>query len=169
MPSRARDVVLISGIVATIQIIARSDGNDELIFRVAQQNRLFLMKNINQQIYETLGDGYFLYDLNIREGSVHFWIMIGTRAAQVLNAFSRYDALLKSFDRLKDQIRETVQGFLSDDPQNRVTARLSGTGAEPYVQAVWLPGESINAAAERFGAQHSAGDKASGDRRKVPQ
>jgi hypothetical protein len=149
MPSQDRDVVLISGIVATIQVIARTSSNDELLYRRALDSRLVLEKEINDAIRETLGEGFFVYDLNIRQGSIHFWVVIGA-VGMVLSGFSRYDALVKSFEKAKDQVRGIVRRLLSEGQPNRVTAALSGEDVDPDVQAVWTPGESLTAAADRF-------------------
>jgi len=133
----------------------RSDGDDERLYGIAQENRLILTREIKQQIAELLGEEYFLFDLNIQQGSVEFWIMIGTRAVQLLNGFSRYDALLKSFDKLTDQIKKIVQRLFSDDIPNRAASRLLGAQVEPDAEAVWIPGESVIASAERYSAQRT--------------
>ena len=153
MPSRDREAVLISGIVATMQIIVRTGENDEALYRSAVGSRLVLEKDINEAIQETLGEGFFVYDLNIRQGSIHFWIAIGS-VGRILSGFSRYDAIVKSFERARDEIKNIVRRFFSEQP-NRVTARLSGTDLDPDVQAVWTPGESLIAAAERFSARNN--------------
>src|SRR6201999_4058331 len=101
----------------------------------AVESRLILEKNINDAIQGTLGEGFFVYDLNIRQGSIHFWIAIGS-VGMVLSGFSRYDAIVKSFERAREQIRSIVRRFFSEQP-NRVAARLSGADLDPDVQAVW--------------------------------
>jgi hypothetical protein len=156
MPSRDRDVVLISGIVATIRVVVRSGKDDERFYGLAEENRRRLAEQINQQIAETLGPGYLLFYFDIRQGSIEFWIEIGTRAAQILNGVSRYDALVKSIEKLTEQIKGIVRRLFLDDIPNSVSSRLLGAQIEPETDSVWTPGETIIAAAESFNTRRAA-------------
>ena len=59
MPSRERDVVLIAGVVATIQVVVRTGEQDEGLYRSAVVNRLVLQKDINGAVHATLGEGFY--------------------------------------------------------------------------------------------------------------
>jgi hypothetical protein len=156
MPSRDRDVVLISGIVATIRVVVRSGKDDERFYGIAEENKRRLAEQIIVQIDQTLGHEYSLIGFDIQQGSVEFWIMIGTRTAQLLNGFSRYDALLKSIEKLTEQIKTIVRRLFLDDIPNHVTSTLLGAQIEPDTEATWTPGETVIAATQRYSEQRTA-------------
>ena len=106
----------------------------------AKERHQALEKEIEQQVKETLGPDFEVIRVDIRQGSVTLWIVIGA-VGTFFMGFSRYESFIKSVNLLVDHLKGLLRRFFSDVPGGGPT--VSATGS-------WQPAPVITAANQVF-------------------
>jgi hypothetical protein len=142
MPLLSKPTVPIYGYVGALQLTVRSadDRYDENLLGYARERHQALEKEIEQQVKETLGPDFEVIRVDIRQGSVTLWIVIGA-VGTFFMGFSRYESFIKSVNLLVDQLKGLLRRFFSDVPGGGPT--VSATGS-------WQPAPVITAANQVF-------------------
>lgn len=143
-----KNSVLVSGVVATLQIVVSSgdyqeDRRDDKVYGMARELQQQLRHEIEEQVLNTLGEEFQVSYFDIRPGSAHIIVGIATAAFGIYMGFSRYKNFVESVGLLTSQIGGLVRRIFGQTPIDDNALNI---------RAIWSPGPSIVMAGQTLSA-----------------
>ena len=116
-----KNSVLVSGVVATLQIVVSSgdyqqNGRNDKVYEMARELQQRLRHSVEEQVLNALGEEFQVLYFDIRPGSAHLVIYIATTAFGIFMGSSRYKSFVESVGLLTSQIGGVVRRVLGQTP-----------------------------------------------------